>query len=125
MLSPANTPNTAHITLLRRKIRWGEEPDNPSLIHQWLSQENNDEQHLASSRETLRQRYESQFNLLLEAVVDELVPSHWRCICLDNIYRPLQFLKQISDNKQSEIQIQHLTRELVVQSHYVRHSLCF
>ncbi len=109
----------AHI---RHKIRWGEEPDNPLLIAHWLAEEN---QGLAPTSDEVRQHYESQFTLLLETCVDELVPAHWRCLCLDNIYRPLQSLKQISDNVQSDNQIQRLMRELALQSHYVRHSLCF
>ncbi|PUA30192.1 MAG: hypothetical protein B0W54_06675 [Cellvibrio sp. 79] len=109
----------AHV---RHKIRCGEEPDNPLLINHWLTEEN---QGPESTRDELRQRYESQFTLLLETIIDELVPANWRCICLDNINRPLQSLKQISDSMQSDEQIQYLLRELAVQSHYVRHSLRF
>lgn len=107
---------------LRHKIRRAEEPDNPLLITYWLAYEN---QLVENSREALRQRYESQFTLLLETVVDELVPAHWRCLCLDHIYRPLQSLKQISDSARSDNQIQRLIHELAMQSRYVRHSLHF
>ncbi|MEN0035502.1 MAG: hypothetical protein AAGC78_00485 [Cellvibrio sp.] len=116
------TDSSGELAQLRHKIRWGEEPDNPLLITYWLAHEN---QLAEPSRELLRQRYESQFILLLETVVDELVIAQWRCLCLDNIYRPLQSLKHISDSARSDNQIQRLIRELAMQSRYVRHSLCF
>lgn len=118
--------DTDTIAQLRDKIRWGKEPDNPSLISRWLAFENGGRGNSAQSEaRMLRQQYESQFTLLLETVVDELVVAHWRCLCLDNIYRPLQSLKQISDNVRSDNQIQRLIRELAMQSRYVRHSLHF
>lgn len=122
---------------LRDKIRWGKEPNNPSLIAFWLAQENGaHEQQWQQGEQAAseqgkasllwrRQCYENQFTLLLETLVDELVAPHWRCLCLDNIYRPLQALKQISDTTHSEYQIQRLVRELAIQSRYVRHSLRF
>ncbi len=66
------------LTHIRRKIRWGEEPDNPLLISRWLAHENH-EHTQQLSQEELRQGYENQFRLLLETLMDELVPSHWRC----------------------------------------------
>lgn len=123
MQLPLTCPvRSMEIADIRHKIRWGEEPDNPLLIANWLAEENRG---LEPTCDELRQHYESQFTLLLETFVDELVPAHWRCLCLDNIYRPLQSLKQISDSEQSNNQIQRLMRELAVQSHYVRHSLRF
>lgn len=123
MQLPLNYPvRSSELARIRHKIRRGEEPDNPLLITHWLAEENRG---LEPLRAELRQRYESQFTLLLETVVDELVPAHWRCLCLDNIYLPLQSLKQISDSVQSDNQIHRLLRELSLHSHYVRHSLRF
>lgn len=124
MQSPINPVRCEELIRLRHKIRRGEEPDNPSLICRWLALENN-EQGDDIVLDGWRHRYEDQFTLLLETFVDELVPAHWRCVCLDNIYRPLLALQQISDSTQSNQQIQRLLRELAIQSHYVRHSLCF
>lgn len=120
-MNVVETENTAQ---LRSKIRWGKEPDNPLLISRWLAQENEVHERQVS-RQELRRRYENQFTLLLETLLDELVPAHWRCLCLDNIHRPLQSLKQISDTSDSDAQIQRLARDLAIQSHYVRHSLRF
>ncbi len=110
------------INLIRYKIRNGSEPDNPTLFFLWF----NYEEKLLSDDNCLkfqRSIYESQFNLLLDAVIDELVPKRWRCQCLDQIYRPLTALKRISNNKESESQIKRLLYELSVTSHYVENSL--
>lgn len=109
---------------LGNKIRWGEEPDNPLLISNWLKEKARDQVQPVSV-EALRTHYESQFKLLLETVMDELIPAHWRCICLDHIHKPLQSLWQISDSSQSEDQLHRLRHELAMQSHYVRYSLRF
>ena len=69
---------------LRNKIRHGEEPDNPTLISLWLSFEE-DYRDVNTGNSTLEDHYEKQFNLLLETVADELIPVHWRRVCLDNI----------------------------------------
>ena len=113
----------AELAQLRQKIRWGVEPDNPALIRRWLELENCEAGDTSLAWQ--RQCHEHQFALLLETVVDELVIAHWRCLCLDNIYRPLQALKKISDGVSSDMRIQHLVRELAIQTRYVRHSLRF
>lgn len=108
--------------VMREKIRYGQDPDNPALIPLWLDQE-------AALRpfdlslEDCRHYYESQFRLLLEAVLDELVPSHWRRLCLDYIYQPLSTLKKLSDGEQSERHIRQLINELSISCRYVEASL--
>lgn len=123
MLFDATPETTESHRQLRDKIRWGKEPDNPALIPLWLAQEDDGQE--TAPLPWRRQCYENQFILLLETLVDELVAPHWRCLCLDNIYRPLQSLKKISDCPQSDNQIQRLVHELAQQSRYVRHSLRF
>lgn len=104
---------------LVNKIRFGTEPDNPLLIKLWLEQMPS--QDLAVSQ--LREGYCQQFYILLEAVLDELVPRHWRRTCLDNIYLPLSSLKKLSTNSSSERQIQQLLNELTILTKYVEKSL--
>lgn len=85
-----------HVTLLdffcvlHQKIRRAAEPDNPKLIHQFLNYR------LVATmmdREAYREQLVSQFQLLLETIADECLPAHWRCQCLDNIYRPIYNVK--------------------------------
>ena len=105
--------------LLVNKIRFGTEPDNPMLIKLWLEQTQPEDLSISQ----LRESYCLQFHTLLDTVVDELVPQHWRRTCLDNIYLPLSSLKKLATNASSEQQVQQLLQELAVSTRYVEKSL--
>lgn len=110
------------IVAIRNDIRYGKFPNNPELIALWLTQESvlEDSIDCLSKR---RQHYESQFRLLLEVVVDELVPRHWRCLCLDYIYKPLGSIKRLSNDIQSENHLRKLFNELSTSCRYVAATL--
>ncbi|MDO6507131.1 hypothetical protein Q4506_09750 [Colwellia sp. 4_MG-2023] len=114
---PSHSPSATQ--LLEQKIRTGTEPDNIMLLKLWLSIGQSDN----LSTKLLRERYTAQFYLLLETIVDDLVPRHWRCTCLDNIYLPLSSLKKIANDDKSEQHLQHLFNELAISTHYVERSL--
>ncbi len=123
--------NNLSIKKITSVIRRGEQPNKPELIDLWLELDNccslfNHQIQFCEccSLERQRQHYEQQFRLLLETVVDEIVASHWRCICLDNVYRPLANIKRLVKNEQSKQELQALFYELSVTSHYVKGSLC-
>jgi len=107
---------------LRNKIRFGQEPDNPTLICFWLDQESANSSKESSSHES-RRLYEAQFRLLLDTIMDDLVKPHWRRTCLDNIYKPLCSLKRLSDSQESEQHLQSLFNEMSVHCRYVEKSL--
>jgi hypothetical protein len=117
-----NCQNNPSVRLIREKICFGHEPDNPLLISLWLNQENLFQQELENISQR-RQHLEQQFRLLLDTIMDELIPSHWWCTCLDNIYYPLSSLKKLASDKQSEQHIQQLINELSVTSNFVASSL--
>lgn len=110
------------LKIIRNKIRNAQEPDNPTLISLWLAME---EQHQSdiTFNCSLQSQYESQFYLLLETIVDELIPTHWRRICLDNIYKPLGSLQRITNDEQSKQHLSQLFDELSVSCRYVEQSL--
>lgn len=89
------------------------------LIKLWLSLGQSDDLPTIN----LRERYTAQFYLLLETVLDDLVPIHWRRTCLDNIYLPLSSLKKVASDDKSEQHLQHLFHELAVSTRYVEKSL--
>ncbi len=111
------------LEVLRDKIRFGTEPDNPALIRLWFSLDSPNP--YQSSISQLRQHHEEQFKLLLETVADELIPAHWRCLCLDNIYKPLCSLQKISNDEESELRLKRLFNELSITTRYVEHSLYY
>lgn len=121
MPSPRPVPDPA-LRLLRRKIRFGTEPDNPTLFPLWRMQE---EAVLIGTADTEARRgvFEGQFRLLLDTVMDELVPRHWRCQCLDHIHTPLGSLHRLADDDASRRHVRQLLWELSVSSRYVQHSL--
>lgn len=105
--------------VLKHKIRYAVEPDNPMLVKLWLGTDLEE----SLSHSLMRRQYLSQFNLLLETVLDELIPTHWRRICLDNIYLPLCGLKKLVNDDDSEKQLQNLFNELAISTRYVERSL--
>jgi len=105
-----------------QKIRHAEEPDNPSLISEWMS--------LAScpAEKPIAQRRRScvvQFNLLLDTIADECLPVHWRNSCLDNIYYPLLKLKHLANCKESDAQVNSMFYELRVMGQYLAAGLTY
>lgn len=67
--------------------------------------------------------YESQFRLLMEVVVDEILPPHWRCLCLDQIYKPLFAMRRLATDPNSEAYVRALQQELSITTRYVQASL--
>ena len=110
------------IEVIKNKIRHGTEPNNPALISLWLTKEGDLQQTLADKSE-LRLLFENQFRLLLETIVDDLVPNFWRRTCLDYVYRPLTSLKGISDSEQSVSHLRQLTYELSTKCRYIEQNI--
>lgn len=110
------------VVLIRDKIRFGKNPNNPELISLWLIQENFIQEGVGCLS-LRRQHCEDQFRLLLEAVVDEMLPKHWRHHCLNHIYQPLASLKKISNSEKSEERLRQLLSELSTSCRYVAASL--
>lgn len=111
--------------LLADKIRFASEPDNPSIIREWLSypSETFDQAQLrtptAESSDMAwfdyqRSVYQAQFRLLLDTVIDELIPSHWRECCLDHIYLPLAKLEKIATSTAHRTLINQMYYELQI-----------
>jgi len=105
---------------LYRKIRNAENPNNPELIRQYLTQTPLLE---PNTKEACRAHLVKQFKLILDTVADDYLPAHWRCLCLDHIYLPLHALQRLADCKQSKRQLVLLSNELRVISHYFQAGL--
>ena len=110
------------LEVMRQKIRYAKEPDNPALISEWMSFTSCPVDGAIAQR---RRSCVTQFNLLLDAVADECLPVHWRNICLDNIYYPLLKIKNLSDCEASDVQVRNMFYELKVMSHYLAPGLSY
>ena len=62
--------------------------------------------------------YVAEFRLLLDTFTDDLLPSHRRTLCLDNITRPLAELKRLASQDDRHSELQRLMHELRVVSHF-------
>lgn len=104
---------------LKNKIRYALEPDNPNILYQYLSALPVDfYRYNDKSLAHERNHYIEQFHLLLETFSDDCLPSHWRCLCLDCINKPLFSLANLASCEQSLQQVKALHYELRVISHY-------
>lgn len=101
---------------IEHMVRQAKDPDNHRLINQFLEQKLAVEQ---PTKANLRNHHLAQFQVLMETLADECLPAHWRCSCLDNIYRPLQALERLADCPQHYQQVLTLTHELRIISHYL------
>jgi hypothetical protein len=114
------TIQTTAINGIRHKVRYAEDENNPQLLSFWLMAE---QALFASSDINIDddekwQMYQGQFRLLLDVICDNLIPEHWRQLCLDNIYRPLTELNRISHCDISKKRLRHLWLELNITSQY-------
>ena len=108
------TIQTTAINSIRHKVRYADDENNPQLLSFWLMAE---QTLFAGSDINIDddekwQMYQGQFRLLLDVICDNLIPEHWRQLCLDNIYRPLTELNRISHCDMSKKRLRYLWLEL-------------
>lgn len=109
----------------REEIRYARQPDAPDLIDQWLKYEHFNNLARAEQgcdgcpKQMQCELYRSQFQLLLDTVADELLPSHWREHCLNSIHRPLSGLKHLLKGAHDDTRLINLFYELSVTARYV------
>ena len=103
------------INNMRHKIRYAQEADNPKLIALWLAMEYSLSPATKSSHWLL---YVTEFHLLLDTLADDLLPNHWRRLCLDNINRPLAALRGMAYSNLNKQQLNQLFYELRTTSHF-------
>lgn len=123
----------ASLDALNMAVRYGTHPNRPELLNIWLNQSavNLQNDTLGHHTKALWQVHEDQFSTLLEAICDELVPSHWRNHCLNSIYKPVMALQRLVDQYPDEfddldaakIRIRYLGYELSHTGQYVCSSL--
>jgi hypothetical protein len=86
-----------------QNIRWGLLPDRPDILYKYLT----DCEALASAFDKLDAKglFERTIDTLVEVICDPCVPLHWRCLCLDNLYRPIGCLRrvQVSDDSRRKL----------------------
>ncbi|WP_236207779.1 FagA protein [Pseudomonas tohonis] len=78
---------------LGQHIRCALTPDEPRLLTRFLD----DGHELVVHHDLPAWRiFEGSFQLLLDSATDRALPWHWRCLCLDHAYLPLQSLRPLA-----------------------------
>jgi hypothetical protein len=78
---------------LSLRIRCALEPDEPRLIEHYLAEGRYLARFTATPQTLIA---ETTFRLLLDTARDTVLPWHWRCLCLDQAWRPLRDVKALA-----------------------------
>ena len=114
MLSSAN--QITHFNDLEQVVRLGTYSDSPKLLYRYL--ELGKDYASACEYEFRSDAYDRLFNTLLDAIADPLVETHWRQLCLDNIYRPLGELEKLADTDPAFEKLRQRYTELCLLANY-------
>ncbi|MHC2145543.1 hypothetical protein ACVI9W_001525 [Pseudomonas sp. 210_17 TE3656] len=84
---------------LSRRIRCAMEPDEPRLIDHYLAEG----RYLVCCTETSAWTVAlTSFRLLLDTACDRMLPWHWRCLCLDQAWKPLLQLRKLDGGEHGQ-----------------------
>lgn len=84
---------------LSRRIRCALEPDEPRVIDHYLAEG----RYLVCCTDTSAWTVAlTSFRLLLDTACDRMLPWHWRCICLDQAWRPLLQLRTLDRREHND-----------------------
>ncbi len=98
---------------LQRQVRYGTSPDDPNILESYLR---SSELSASYSKKLAKLKSRKALNTLVETICDDLVPNHWRELCLNNLYRPLASLYKLAKNEEE--------RSLLNKEHYRISVLC-
>ncbi|MDC6381082.1 FagA protein [Pseudomonas graminis] len=103
------SPYLEHWRALSLRIRCALDPDEPRLIEHYLAEG----RYLARFTATPKSLIcESTFRLLLDTASDTALPWHWRCLCLDQAWRPLRDMQSLAESVAQQQRVQAFARSL-------------
>ncbi|RAU49617.1 MULTISPECIES: FagA protein [unclassified Pseudomonas] len=94
---------------LSLRIRCGLDPDEPRLIEHYLAEGRYLARFTATPPMLIAQ---STFSLLIDTARDTALPWHWRCLCLDQTWRPLRDLQALAHSDRQRQHVHALARQL-------------
>lgn len=80
---------------LSLRIRCALDPDEPRVIEHYLAEGRYLARFTATPQVLIA---ESTFRLLIDTARDTALPWHWRCLCLDQAWRPLRDLQALAQS---------------------------
>lgn len=82
-------------------VRQGLYPDTPSVLSNYLESADDIVNSISSANQEW-QIFSRVSKTLLDTICDEYVSSHWRTLCLDNIYKPILKLQGLASTSQEK-----------------------
>lgn len=95
---------------MRHAVRFGEQPDSPGFLTRWLELEEITFPRVCNCIK--RRVYRREYDLLMDAITDELVPETWRQLCLDHIHHPLNGLSAVASKPHHRKAVNRLRWEM-------------
>lgn len=109
-----------YLVSMQDKIRQGSEPDNAALIYEFVHQQIG---FAKQARDQEKISYISLFRVLLETAADELLPRHWRSLCMDYVHQPLSLLWELAESDESKWEVVKLCHEFKTVGEFVAPSI--
>jgi hypothetical protein len=94
---------------LSLRVRCGLDPDEPRLIDHYLAEGRYLARFTATPRAMIA---ETSFRTLLDTARDTVLPWHWRCLCIDQAWRPLRDLQAMAETCDDQQRFQALAHQL-------------
>jgi hypothetical protein len=94
---------------LSLRIRCAVEPDEPRLIEHYLAEGRYLARFTATPQTLIA---ETSFRILLDTARDTVLPWHWRCLCLDQTWRPLRDLQALAHTPNQRQRAQSFAHQL-------------
>lgn len=106
-----------HLISLEASVRQASNPEQPDRIPGYLAAIEAQAALLTCTRQQYSV-YLCAYQTLTETICDSLIARHWRCACLDNIYRPILAMQRLSRTQTDKARVRKHYRELAYLSHY-------
>ena len=97
-------------------VRWGRLPDRPDILYNYLS--DCEAVALSFDESNAKRLLERAIDTFVEVICDPSVPYHWRCLCLDNLYRPISRLRRIEVSDDAFKRLNKKMRDINVLTKY-------
>lgn len=105
------------LNALEQLVRNGLQPDNPPVLIKYILKAES-EVNTSNNVNDKRRIFKRVLQTLMNTVCDTYVAYHWRCLCLDNMYKPLHAFERLSVSEQDKADVLRFRYELNVLSRY-------
>ncbi|HEX8542592.1 MAG TPA: FagA protein [Pseudomonas sp.] len=102
-------PHLENWRALSLRVRCAFDPDEPRLIDHYLAEGRYLARFTATPRAMIA---ETSLRTLLDTARDTVLPWHWRCLCVDQAWRPLRDLQALAKSCAEQQRFHALAQQL-------------